>query len=267
VNDRAARKAAAQPPAVVYLARGADDDPLPRFERFVRSYRRFSAGEEHALFVVFKGFDSEAQLREGRAVFSALSYQPIFTTDDAFDLGAYRDAARQIQRDRLCFLNSNSEIAGESWLAKLSANFALPYSGLVGATGSLESLYLLDHAFPVFPNVHLRSNAFMIRREIFLHAMAHVPLLTKKDAFLFESGPNSMTRKLFFQGLSVLVVGRNGRGYPLDWWTHSRTFRLADQSNLLVHDNVTRQFAALPFPEKQAVARRSWGRLLDGMAS
>ena len=73
-----------------------------------------------------------------------------------------------------------------------------------------------------------------------------------------------MTRKMFHRGLSVLVVGRNGRGYMPNWWVDSRTFRLREQSNLLVHDNVTRAFDEMPFPEKQEFARRSWGHFLGG---
>ena len=102
--------------AVVYLARGADPEPLHRFESFVRSYKRFTAGEEHSLFVIFKGFESDKTLKEGQAVFSSLSYHPLLTPDDAFDLGAYRDAAHQIDLERLCFFNTNSEIVAENWL-------------------------------------------------------------------------------------------------------------------------------------------------------
>jgi hypothetical protein len=39
--------------------------------------------------------------------------------------------------------------------------------GLVGATGSYESLGPALDGFPAFPNIHIRSNAFLIQRELF----------------------------------------------------------------------------------------------------
>jgi hypothetical protein len=56
-----------------------------------------------------------------------------------------------------------------------------------------------------------------------------------------------------------LVVGRNGRGYPPLKWPLSETFRQGEQSNLLVHDNVTRDFQQLPSSEKQIIIRKTWG--------
>jgi hypothetical protein len=103
----------------------------------------------------------------------------------------------------------------------------------------------------------------MLRRDMFLELIRDVPFSTKMGAYLVESGPAGLTRKMFHRGLSVLVVGRNGRGYMPNWWVDSRTFRLREQSNLLVHDNVTRAFDEMPFPEKQGFARRTWGHFLD----
>jgi hypothetical protein len=244
--------------AVIYLARGADADPLIRFRRFVHSYRRFNAGELHDLVIIFKGFNDPADLTAARELFSSLDHQALFTGDDNFDLGAYVDAAQQVPHARLCFLNSNSEILCDGWLAKLAANFAVPGVGLVGATGSFESL----PAFPSFPNPHIRSNAFMICRDLFLEMLSSIRLTTKLAAYSVESGPNSITRQIFERGLSALVVGRDGRGYSPSWWPHNQTFRQGSQANLLVHDNVTRTFENLPFGNKVAISRRTWGEFI-----
>ena len=139
--------------------------------------------------MIFKGFESDKTLKEGQAVFSSLSYHPLLTPDDAFDLGAYRDAAHQIDLERLCFFNTSSEIVAENWLAKFSANLGLPYVGMVGATGSMESLRRLSTDFPRFPNVHVRSNAFMLRRDMFLESIQDVPFSTKMDAFFSRAAP------------------------------------------------------------------------------
>jgi hypothetical protein len=248
--------------ALVYLARGAEPDHLVRFSDFLNSYRQFSAGLNHALFVIFKGFHDDAQRVGAEALFAGCNATAIFTADTTFDIGAYAEALPQIPHDRICFLNTNSEILCEGWLAKLAVNLDQPRVGIVSATASFESLSLLDPRFPRFPNAHLRSNAFMMERE---HAAAILPafrISEKKDAFLAESGRESITRRIFAMGLMARVVGRNGRGYPPAAWALSDTFRRGLQSNLMVHDNVTRTFESSPWKVKETLAAQTWGEYM-----
>src|SRR3546814_5122769 len=65
--------------------------------------------------------------------------------------------------------NTASEILAPDWLRKLAINLAMPNVGLVGATASYESLNEFNSSFPAFPNVHIRSTAFMIDRKLFLN--------------------------------------------------------------------------------------------------
>jgi len=245
--------------ALLYLARGAEADHLLRFDRFLRSYRRFAAGAEHDLFVVYKGFRGQADLGAARALLSSVQHTPIYTSDDSFDLGAYAEALPQIGHDRVCFLNTNSEVRCEGWLGKLAVNLDQPRVGMVSATGSFESLSRLDSRFPRFPNVHIRSNAFMVDREVAFALLSNLKVADKIDAYFAESGPSGFTRKIFEMGQMAVVVGSNGRGYHPMAWRLSETFRLGTQSNLLVHDNVTRAFENLPLRDKKAAAANAWG--------
>lgn len=245
--------------AVVYLARGADADHPLRFDRFLKSYRRFAAGAEHDLFVIYKGFRNQTDLDAARALLSSLQHTPIHTNDDAFDLGAYAEALPQIGHDRICFLNTNSEIRCEGWLGKLAVNLDQPRVGAVSATGSFESLSSLDSRFPRFPNVHFRSNAFMLDREVAFALLSNLKIADKIDAYFAESGPHGFTRKIFEMGRMAVVVGCNGRGYHPATWHLSETFRQGTQSNLLVHDNVTRAFENLLWREKKIATASAWG--------
>jgi hypothetical protein len=92
--------------------------------------------------------------------------------------------------------------------------------------------------FPTFPNVHLRTNGFLLARENFLRMRPRM-IRTKLDAWLFESGRNSMTQQMLRRGLEVLVVGRNGSVYAPDEWGQSVTFWQHKQENLLIQDNRT----------------------------
>ncbi len=102
----------------------------------------------------------------------------------------------------------------------------------------------------------------MINRKWFCDITAGLVIADKIDAFYFESGPQSMTRQIIAMGREVLLVGRNGRGYSPKWWPTSDTFRQGTQSNLLVADNQSRNFTAMPWSEKQELVLRTWGRFI-----
>jgi hypothetical protein len=114
--------------------------------------------------------------------------------------------------------------------------------------------------FPRFPNPHIRSNAFMVRRDRWLQ-LEFAPR-RKADTSLFESGPDSFTAQMRKQGLGTLIVGRDGNAYDVPNWPHSRTFRLEDQGNLLVHDNHTRAFDAMSQGARTTHAWMTWGDCL-----
>jgi hypothetical protein len=102
----------------------------------------------------------------------------------------------------------------------------------------------------------------MIDRKLFLHLTEGLEIACKIDAFHFESGPESLTRKVIATGKEVLLVGRNGRGYSPQFWATSDTFRQGNQKNLLVADNQTRNFSFLPWNEKREFVLRTWGEFI-----
>ena len=109
-----------------------------------------------------------------------------------------------------------------------------------------------------YPAPHLRTNVFMISRELMLDLkVGHMP--TKDDAYRFESGKNGLTAQVGQRRLKVLVVGRDGRGYEEDEWPISNTFWQSQQENLLVSDNNTRQYAEGDAIRKKFLSRFAWG--------
>jgi hypothetical protein len=248
------------PIAVVFLLRWADASWRDHAARFVESYAVFEAGLDHRLYIALKGFETEAGEAEAAAIFAGVPHRRIVVPEAGRDIGAYLAMSRVVDEPRACFLNSHSRILCRLWLSKLNANLDLPGVGLVGASGSYESLHMIDAAFPAFPNPHLRTNGFMLDVSM-LHAItADVAIEGRQDAFLFESGPLSMTNRVLARGLRVLTVGRNGRGYDVDWWPWSEGFRQGLQTNLLIGDNQTRHFDTLQRPEREQLAWQSWGR-------
>lgn len=123
---------------VVYLYRFAEGEISAR--AFLDSYRAHPAGIEHDLHVILKGFPDERSSAAARALFGPLSANLIELDDTGYDIGSYLAAARRIANHRLVFLNTFSEILADDWLVRLDAALNHPDVGLVGATGSWQSL-------------------------------------------------------------------------------------------------------------------------------
>jgi hypothetical protein len=256
---------------------------------FVASYKRGPGGVGHRLVVAFNGFDGESDLREYREVLAGVEHESLVVSPPTQDLPVYFMAAERFDDRYFCFLNSYSVILDDAWLAKMHAHVTSPGVGLVGATGSYESYYTnlaLEHrpystsrfllrrlaldlpllykdfqtyaSFPPLPNYHVRSNGFMLGREVMLR-LRPGRLRTKMDCFKFESGREGMTRQIMHMGLKPLVVGRDGRAYEKEEWFESATFRSRAQRNLLISDNHTRRYAAADPHERRIIEQITWG--------
>ena len=333
--------------AVVYLARSADGS-VSDFEPFITSYRQHDAGIPHDLIIVRKGLHqrpgSQAALTE---MLNGIPHRAVDVLDDGFDIQAYLKVTPYLRHDRVCFLNTFSQIAAGNWLRSLNTPLDRDDVGMTGATGSYESLFtslfflykvvwltsvqsiqyspkiaeqfreilsgqagnwlgkrgsiwrqikrelarpILGRPFDTdeieagfgmqwetltrpggplfpfrdfrpFPNPHLRSNAFMISRQLLIDLDFKLDN-TKSATNRFESGPDGLPTGLAHRGLSSVLVGADGVGYEVADWPKSVTFRLGDQANVLVTDNQTRGFAAMSKWQRALHVRMTWGDFL-----
>jgi hypothetical protein len=217
--------------------------------------------------IAFNGFKQGVHVAEIEKPLSDVEHGALRIPRPKLDLAAYIAVARQIESPLLCFLNSYSELLDAGWLGKLAEHVQMPGVGLVGATGSYERLmggsklsrFVTSRWFDPFPNPHVRTNAFMMRREMML-SLDWSEVRTKLGAWRLESGKRSVTKQIWEHGLEPLVVGRDGKSYSSDLWYESKTFRSGGQQNLLVADNRTRQFARADPAEQRRLAELAWGK-------
>lgn len=286
---------------VVHLARHANRwEP---FDRFMRSYEQHPAGIDHDLVVAAKGFPGGEVPAEYLDRLAPHGGRVLPLEDTGFDIGSYWAAARALPFASYCFLNSFSVILDDGWLAKLARHHvpSVGLVGASGSweahlsdwTQNLRAGLLLppwrtapdplpprrltarDRAwlirdwlrhwaeFPPFPNPHIRTNAFLIRRDLMLDIEVG-DLSTKADVLRFESGRQSLTRQIRRRDLEALVVGRDGVAYLPDAWPESHTFRSGDQVNLMISDNRTEEWLATASPLKEQQAARAWGPVDGG---
>ena len=273
---------------VAHLVR--EKNGLAPFNTFLDSYRKNSGGIGHDLLIIFKGFERQSVPVEYSASLDKLSYHTLFVPDEGFDIIPYFQAARTFDYHYFCFLNSFSVLLDEHWLAKMYEHVRHEGIGVAGATASHESFYstllhdwrsnrskwlyrgmlgieysklrevlIYKKRFPPFPNYHLRSNAFIISRDLMLKLQPG-SIKEKMDAHEFESGYESLTRRIMAMNLKALVVGRDGRAYEKENWYESFTFRSGEQQNLLVADNQTRHYETADPEIRRSLTEATWGR-------
>lgn len=125
--------------AVVYLARMAEG--IAPLRRFFESYKRSPAGIEHDFVVIYKGYNRIDELSAAKSVFAGIPHIGIEISDKGFDINAYFEAARRLNHEYICCLNTFTEIAVSGWLSLLYQHAVSPLVGIVGAMGTYESLY------------------------------------------------------------------------------------------------------------------------------
>jgi hypothetical protein len=268
--------------------------PKPLRE-FLRSYQDHATGVEHELVIMFNGVAHEeprdkfngpsgessrlsasTQRAALLAELGGTEHCLVELEHPVLDLPAYGLAARQLEHDRLCFLNSYSTILADGWLGQLARALDEPGVGMAGATGSWESqaewvrgkpvywpyqLALLRRArrdYPRFPNPHLRTTAFAIDRLLLLE-IGLERAVDKHATYLLESGWSSLTRHIVERDLRPVVVGRDGRIFDVEDWPRSATYRAGGQENLLVADNRTRDWGRASARLRRRLSRDAWG--------
>jgi hypothetical protein len=120
---------------------------------------------------------------------------------------------------------------------------------------------LLPHFVPCFdpfPSCHVRTNAFLVRRDVIQNVRSW-PFRRKIDAWKFESGRRCLTRQVENMGLRALVVGADGNEYEKKRWHASNTFWQSNQENLLVADNQSRDYRDGDADRRIFLSLLAWG--------
>ena len=233
--------------------------PVSDLQRFFRAFVKYTSPGSCSLAILVKGETSEAQRAALAAAIHDLdarfASRIIMVPDEGYDISSYSRAAEAVTDAKfICCCNTYSEPLISGWLDKLAREVVDNRAGLAGATGSYEATL----PETPFPNPALRTNAFFIRRDLFLNLEG----LNTKDryaALAFESGRNSMTRQLLAIGLRVIVVNGSGEAFDIERCREADAFRSEGPQNLLVADNRTREYDAADETGKARLQRFAWG--------
>ena len=273
--------------SVIYLLR-KDNSSQSNFLHFCKSLNMYHPGKNLDLHIVFKGFSEVPSIIN--LLPKGCNVSTVLLDDLAFDINSYYYVAKKNSSDLILFLNSYSVLNGDNWLKKYYDAHVSTGSLLIGATGSYEasdfSLPYFSLSCPVslvkffprvlfrlfnlikyshsgkvsFPNPHIRTNAFLISRKLFIRYFQLYGLpKTKNDCHNIESGVISLTQYALAENCNPGLIDKNGVFFDLSRLYLSNTYRANSQEGLLVSDNRTREFSAASFCGKNSLSYDAWG--------
>ena len=165
-------------------------------------------------------------------------------------------------------MNSSSRPLADNWILEMLKAVNVQNTGLLGTMGSFESLAVKNlHGtisnkdnFNSFPNPHVRTTGFIIKREIFEEVTKNIKnFRNKMDAYKFESGKNNLTRKILELGLKVLIINSDFKLFEIDEWKRSKTFRQFNQEKLLIMDKISSNYEKMSDNLKFIKTIQTWG--------
>lgn len=248
---------------LVYLDRAANSSRFAR--RFTRSVIDAADGLAVELHWQAKGYaegDRNPMLETLTRKWKGAVHEHRYP-EGVFQFFMSFDVAAKVDCDVLVFFTSTSEILSRTWLRACLETFdRVPGCGVAGATGSYET-----SGATTFPNVHVRTNAFMMERRRFLELdPGDVSSLESGNAF--EAGPLGLTRQIEARGLKPVVVDGEGGRSLAEEWPRNRTFRSGGQEALAVSDFRTFDYAAGSPGKRRWLAELAWGdAAMPGRAS
>jgi len=268
---------------ICYLIR-KENNYKENYYNFFKHYKKTRPKIKHNIHVILKGFNKKdifelKKIYNERIIFHILP-------NLYYDIGSYYLLAKKLKNDFCIFFNSNTIIRNKAWF-----NYFQKYIndkvGIIGTSASNETmtfrapyyntnnkfrfilkffyrLFIKIHLsvyFNFFPNPHIRTNGFLIKRKSFIHYMKKQILPKKKfDCYLIESGKNSLTKYFENLGEEVLVIGNNGKSYKKDRFKLSDTFVPKKKNNCLIYDNQILDYFSKNKDIKKEIYHDVWGK-------
>lgn len=246
---------------VVYLAYfnealGYDIDFL---NIFMDSYKQKKAGINNSLTIIVKNCSDRVLFDKVYCLAKENNARVIELPDDGWDFGAYFRVSELIDSEYVFFCGGFIKILSENWLLNLYNSFKM--DSLVQLAGPMGSWG--DVKDEKFPNYHIRTSAFMLKRQLFLdYAATQKFPVTKEDTYGFEHGENSLTNFILNKGYKAVVVDCDGKVFTPEKWDESKTFRDPNVSKSMLADRHVAYFETQESSRKELLSRVIWGRSL-----
>lgn len=212
--------------------------------RWLKSYQDHKAGADHRVVIINRYADSQDTL------FDCVTDEYVRYDGGGWDCGSWQFAAKTLRDDLLVCCNSNTQITGDNWLARIVDAVQQHGTGLYGTMASNE----------VAP--HIRTPCMIFHPQ----AICDYPCEVNEriDTWRFESmgfpnGTPNVTLWCQQQGYSVRLITWDGCWSPLEWRRPPNIFRKGNQSNIIIRDHHCEAYEASDDENKAMLQRMANG--------
>lgn len=246
---------------VIYLAYFNEElgYNINTIEKFINSYEKYSAGIEHSLTIIAKNCKNKMTYGNLCDLAEDVDAKIVELPDDGLDFGSYFRIAEMLDSEYVLFCGTKASILCNNWLLKLYKAFKDDDSvQLVGPMGSWGDSKLIK-----FPNPHIRTSVFMIKRDLFLEFTGTQKYPEKKeDTYNIEHGEKSLTNFILNKGYKAVVVNRDDEIFAPEDWDKSDTYRSPGKSKSIFADRHTRFYDSADQESREIMEKCAWGRAL-----
>lgn len=230
-------------------------------EDFLNSYKLHKAGIEHSLIIIAKNWTDNILYKQLCQLAKENNAKIIDLPDDGWDLGAYFRVAKILDSEYILFTASSTKILADNWLLKCYNAFKSNDSiQLVGPMGSWG--YRLN--VKEFPNPHIRTSTFMIKRDLFLEYVSTQEFpQTKEDTHKMEHGETSITNFVLNKGYKSVVVNSDGEIFTPENWVYSQTYNTPKDNKSLFSDMRSALYYTYDDEKKRNMEMATWGQYLN----
>lgn len=228
-------------------------------ERFLDSYKKKPAGIEHSLTIIAKNCANKNTYNNLCLLAQKNKAKVVDLPDDGWDFGSYFRISKMIKDEYIFFCGGYVQILADNWLKNFYNAFlnnnTIQLAGAMGSWG--------DSKNQIFPNYHIRTTAFMLKREVFLeYSSTQKYPETKEDTYEMEHGQSSLTKFILNKGYKAVVVDCDGKVFEPEDWDESKTFRYPSKSKSIFADRHTAKYDISDEKEREFLERAAWGRSL-----
>lgn len=246
---------------VVYLAYENKDVgyTIDVVKNFINSYNSHPAGIEHSLVIIAKNWTDPKTHKQLCQLANENNAEIIGLPDDGWDFGAYFRVAKLLKNEYVVFLGSAVKVLSDNWLLHFDNAFKSDSMiQLVGAMGNWG-----DTKRETFPNYHVRTSAFMMKRELFSEYAATQKFpVTKEDTYGLEHGDNSVTYFVLNKGYRAVIVNSEGEIFDPENWDFSQTFRSPGENKSMFSDKQSLYYDFADEYLRLSLETAAWGRSL-----
>lgn len=215
----------------------------PYVERFIATYKQFPPEHDHELIAVVNG---SRPTNEVTAMFEGLPVRFALYDGEGADIGSFQDVASKLDDGFMVCCVTRVYFHKAGWLRRMMEARTGYGAGLYGTSASEEGGAL-----------HVCCRCYGMDVDIFKRYP--VAITSRDQGTFFELGEGNLLNFFRKHRFAAKIVHWNCVCDPEDARNFAKTFRLGDQSNMLVWDKHTDIFRDASHSDKRVMHAKMVG--------